>query len=522
MTDTSYSLSIEHELELWRHDRRLQHRMPFNQGCRKMLGLGLLSDGGPEDYCHHGLRALAPNHMLRWVALRDIPPGHFPVSPSMNRRVVSYASVTQAKLRHGLPTIDFSQPDHQGWDFRFRPFTPFTRPCGVRGEELVEPGPDTLNPEHYPREMALLNRISSNMTHAAFFGRDSRRRPLRNAWFQRRPEGRPFQLARPEFFMPRAMLAFPLRAMDQLYALSTRSIGQGSIMPCAACHSHFELERFREPFAEMEMFEDGNFIARCPCCARMRKWHLDDAVPARIRRQFPLAFRRCFCHALSRGLKLCATEACTYLGCSNSDEGYGTSGQPDLLMHRFRSVIDGRGWMVPLPRGAVIHIRAGHALEPGELWCRITPDPAPINWQIREWHDQWRRLDEICASPAVLCHLQQVWFMHQCLRLSELPDLVLFPCELVSIACHDLSPVDLWWDLTPALDDLLPDYEAFALPPLSIRGWKNLRSSLPGDVNLDARISDCRFTLSAHGNGRNDRSAPHVLAIRTPAQYRAA
>jgi hypothetical protein len=126
----------------WKRDRRLRNRIPIEHGDRRCVGLAALFDGRPEDYLHHGLRVLARNHHVRWLALRDVPPGHFPSSPAMNRRPVSWATLCRAQLRHGMPALDFARPLRPGWDFRAFPGRRSARAgTGRPGPGHARPGP---------------------------------------------------------------------------------------------------------------------------------------------------------------------------------------------------------------------------------------------------------------------------------------------------------------------------------------------------------------------------------------------
>ena len=244
-TTEQFTPSIQSQLHAWNQDRRLRNRVPLEHCWRGCLGLGLLFDGRTRDYCHHGLRMLAPNSVLRWVALREIPPGHFPTNEVMDRRPVSYVSITQGQLRHGQPVLDFSKPSRQAWDFRFQPAYPEIRPLGRTGTQLFQPGPDVLNPLLNPRELDLLNALSFAMTGFAYFGLDHRGKPVRPAWFDQRPIRRSHQIRSAESFMPIPFLGFARSSLEQLYRACTQSRSDRFILICPHCREASQLSLFQ-------------------------------------------------------------------------------------------------------------------------------------------------------------------------------------------------------------------------------------------------------------------------------------
>jgi len=126
------------------------------------------------------------NNNLRWLCMRDIPPGHFPGCPPMHRREVNYVTSTHATLRNGTPMLHFQTPSRDCWDFRFMPFGKKAVPC-LHGLRRITARGDILNADQYPREFQTLNQLSQAMTHLAFCGMQSDGQPLRHPWFRRRP-----------------------------------------------------------------------------------------------------------------------------------------------------------------------------------------------------------------------------------------------------------------------------------------------------------------------------------------------
>jgi hypothetical protein len=289
----------------WRRDRALRQRIPLDESWHGCIGLAALFDD-PDDCECCADKVLYPNDRVSWLCLRDLPGGHFPGSASMNRREVNYVTRTRAKVRHGMPVLDFADPEaaRGAWDFRFDPFPEHRRRVSPHREVLVRPVGDILDPVAHRREFRVLNHLSEAMTRFAFLATDPSGRPFRASWARRRPGrlGDPFRPRPAGHAMPRPYLSFPSHLGDSLYAMATEATSLSAAVQCPSCQRRYALERFRDRRCGTEMFEDGDFLAHCPGCMRRRKWHLADAVPGRVRRRFPLPFREQFCDAVAQGL----------------------------------------------------------------------------------------------------------------------------------------------------------------------------------------------------------------------------
>src|SRR5690348_15380836 len=132
----------------WKLDRALRMRVPLNESWRGCLGLAALLKN-VEDTFYHGGKCLIDNRNVTWLALRDVPPGHFPGSAPMNARGVNYVNHTVATLRHGMPVIDFTADPRNAIDFKFMPFSSYLRQIGSKpwDQELVEATGDVLHSE---------------------------------------------------------------------------------------------------------------------------------------------------------------------------------------------------------------------------------------------------------------------------------------------------------------------------------------------------------------------------------------
>ena len=199
----------------WREDRALRQRVRLSQSWRGCMGMTVLLDPSvlPQS---HGDRLLVPNSALTWVALRDVPVGHWHFESSRTPREVNYASSAVADLHHGMPRIDFSQQARNAVDFRLRPFgrLQWQRDDGT-ARQVVARG-DVLNADDHPRLFEVLNRISQAMTTNAFAAVTDQGSPLRPAWFARRPAKQcQYPSLAPRDWFPRPYLGFN-QAMDKL------------------------------------------------------------------------------------------------------------------------------------------------------------------------------------------------------------------------------------------------------------------------------------------------------------------
>lgn len=199
----------------WLNDRAVRERVSLQESWRGCLGLAMLLDR-PDDTEYHAGRALLRNDHLTWIALRDVPPGHFPGSGPMHRRGVSYANAAKATLRYGMPCIDLSRADRDAIDFRFFP--------GARCGDGARQYPafqgafgDVLDAEMRTRELEVLVRLSETMTCCAFSRVQAAGRPRRcPRWHRGKSSMNPRGEATAASWMPVPYLAFSAMAAKQL------------------------------------------------------------------------------------------------------------------------------------------------------------------------------------------------------------------------------------------------------------------------------------------------------------------
>ncbi len=192
----------------WLKDLRL--RGTFDSSWRPCLGLAVLVDRFDHHAVSHGSRVFFPNHALSWLAMRDVPMGLCPSIAHIHNHGASMADVTHATLYHGMPRLDFAAHPSHTWNFRWLPDHSI-----LHARTSSYPlRPDILDVRYFGRQWAVLNQMSSKMTHDASrvyaskgIRRNDRGWPAHRWQVRSRP---------PAEWMPRAYLAFHPKQLQHL------------------------------------------------------------------------------------------------------------------------------------------------------------------------------------------------------------------------------------------------------------------------------------------------------------------
>jgi hypothetical protein len=182
----------------WKHERNLRQHILERVGWRRSIGLALLMDCKPEEYCHHGLHVLMHNDYARWLILRDLLAGQY-----YPDRVISLASIVPSRLRYNLPSIDFSTAPWN-WNFGRRPRTETSHARGISIRQQM----DVMDSDRWARELAAFNRLSLTMTQ-----------------LQSGQQNGPRQMPA----VPRPLLAFDRRDLPQLCQSCIRRIDHQNV-----------------------------------------------------------------------------------------------------------------------------------------------------------------------------------------------------------------------------------------------------------------------------------------------------
>lgn len=497
------------EHQTWKSDRDTRQRMPPSEAWRGCVGLAALL-GDPDLYVECGTHRLVPNFNISWLALRDVPIGHFLGSAVMNRRDVSLATMATAARRYGMPCIDFTASSRDTWDLRFIPFGRYRRKIGpaLWDDVEVEAAGDTLHSADRPREFAVLNRLSAAMTRFAYCGVDHRGYDVRPAWAARRPAGMvPEPVARPPEWFPRAYLGFHVGEFDEVLKRAMLAEPHGSALQCCRCGKHVDAELFRRRPRSLHVHTAGgnteDFIADCPACQARQKWRATEAIPAATHRQFPIAFRERFCRSVAEGLPLRSIGPSVYCGAKPlaPERDYPNLSDAvlrgvDLVAHRFLCQLTGRRHIVYLPPSARIEVRQGQTLQSGHRWCRAMPGEPPAAWRGQDRIGRWNALGAVLGGPGYVELLQMAWLRHQAVMHEELGNhQFLLPADLVGLAGMSIRPLCTFWDFRYAKPYVDVELAAAVFPPLRLHRWNDLRFNLPGDVAMDASIVDPRADM---------------------------
>jgi hypothetical protein len=472
----------------WLADLQLRQRVPEREAWRGCMGLAALIDD-PDSFIHCGDHRLMPNAALRWLALRDVPAspeGRFP-------RGARLASVATARIRYGMPQIDFAQDSLNRWNFQLMPFDRCFQRAAASDNCLVNPMGriEALNSRTHVREFEVLNRLSSAMTRFAFFALDHRGRPVRPAWWTRRPGGLPQEMQPPTSWFPTAYLAYDPEERKRLYDIATCARPRGTMIECCKCGRYLDTHSVTGGLP----MEGDCCIATCRACGVRHKWDLARIVPARVAGQHLIAFKDRFCRAVVEGLPLASVGPSVYCGSVPFKAERDCPKLPDaksraleLVVHRFRNELTGEREFVYLPPTARLRVRVGEVLQQGRIWCAVLEERPGARWCEQDRLTRWNSLDAVLGGAEYVGLLQRVWFDHQALMCKELGSgQMLVPADLVSLGARNLHPLDLFWDLLRGTE-FEPEKSAAVFPPLRLHQWNNIRFNLPGDVAMNASI----------------------------------
>ena len=502
---------VDTALGQWRRDRQFRQVVPRT---RRFVGLAArVTARALGRFAGH---ELYHNDTVSWVALRDVPARYFP-RLATGGVVVNYATSTKAALVGGLPKLDFCKAERNAWDV---PIPPQGGPSDAATFEV-------------------LAAVSAAMTLAAYCGIDGNGLPHDPVWADAAHDagvtaGR-FRVPLPESWLPKPYLAFPRARGESLYAFATRRTLNNGTIACARCRTEVTLEHLRArrmaggKVIDVAVSEDGDLFATCPKCRIRRKWHLDDAAPARTERFWSPAFMADFCEAVTYGLPLYAREAGVYLGEESRETT--TDGDISLAGHVFRVAGSDEVVRVYVPTWTRVEVAVNSELAPGQHWATIharevgveditAADPAAeylyvarsrlARWTDWSLEDRWAKLATVIrgGEPYVgIC--QQLFFESSCLRHG---DELLVPASYVYQAVKDIPPVDLYWDFEGLEDHYVDDLGAFVFPPIPLLRWDKLRFALGtnGTAVLDVNcgVSDVRFEPQRRFESQRRGAAP--------------
>ena len=451
------------------------------------------------------LLALIPNDQVEFMVVRYCPARSFP-APQGKYMEAHLASLGEAKLEFGMPKIQF--PDaRRTSNMRLRPDT-------KNGRHPLHPEGDVLHSSLFDREFGIFNRLSEGIDRLAFCGVNKQGDPLRPGWYYSKPM-KEFSHADvmaedPRSWMIDAYVGVSPNDMERLYNVATEKTTDKTVRySCPKCHAHHAAADFTRPQFKTKFLED-NFVATCPKCHRRSKYFLDHSLPARTRRHFNLSFMIGFCEWLSEGAPLRAPHDMQYLGMDSEDPTYeDTSFGPKLRCHTF-GIGEENGYALYLHESTWVKAQVGEEVKQGDILAYATEYlSVRDNLELRrEWAEQplksrWATLPHMLGGKDVMGFMQKLWFDNQVRYVQGNNGRALFavPTRLMGQAAGRIPTHGLWWDLSPAADYFDPEVGAIICPPIRIGRWDKFQINLPGQVRLDATVSDPRFNPSPF-NGR--------------------
>jgi len=487
------------EFKVWDCDDYLRRKfVPPKDRHRNLLGMAIRFqrlDAGFE----HMDRVVYPNQGLSFVALRDIPVGHFRSGGGNKTRHAIWMTEAAAELRGGLPAIDFYKGG-RSWDLSKMPVGAHDHLETKR--RTSDADQDLLDPSADQNLFAIANRVNHQMTLAAFAGLHEGE-PIRQSWFRRRPPGLDSRrIPRPDAWMPEPLVAFTPGAAEQLFSELTRP-REEEVVECP-CGAVFPIRDLRSSKFKTKVLSTDRLRAVCPCCRQRRTFHMEDATTSQPRRKYSSWFKEGFVDAVSNGMPLLAPGRLRYLGSLEAGSDVDHDPDFDLVQHVFE-VAGGESMTVLLPRGCPVHARPGDAIEPGDLVARAMADKPPESWRSQTVKCRWATLASVCGGPKMVGHLQKLWFEFQGRRPAEAGGQVLYPARAVRRAADAVEPVELYWDMTNACREFLEDVlDAVILPPIVMSRWGQFRICVDGRVMLNIGISDPRFSIQRIGRGKDN------------------
>ena len=481
-------MSTSRLLQQWDETIRPTRQLPVSKVWRGGIGLSLIVDGKP--------RRFVRNEDMRFLALRDVPPGHFPGDHVLNGRPVQYANLGRAQLQYGTARVDLTSDP--GFDFGLRPFNVSRRKDGtvvVAGNHgdanlFDEVSVNTLNAsERSVFRAALL--ASQSMTWWARYGRMPKGDPLRKPWSVEAQTPVPARGAD----LPQPLVGLPYHHAERAFDALTISDQTPNSLPCSKCGKSSAVEEFT-PDRITKFFDDGDFKADCPKCGRTTRFRLDEMESGRVRRNYPKQFREQFVEALAHGLPLYAVGKMEYAGIRD------TGPDDNVRIHVFK--VNGQNWYYELPRHVEVEARVGETVRPGQRLVRRVVEIPNKKWQDQDATRRWKTVGKLKLGMD-LSQLQRLFF-EQYLRSIPDSNLVYVPTWLMA-GNTSLQGQDLVWDLKGLQVD---KFGVVPLKPVWQRKWDHLRHELLGRVDLDARIDDPRFSLMAGRTRRKARKSGKV------------
>ncbi len=417
----------------WRRHRQLLLQIRARDVWRGCMGLALITTHPSSGVVKPG-RLFVPDEHVRWVSLVDIPRHHFRLR---RPREVHWAAVYRTRVRHGMPTIGGDVD--AAYDFRIMPFDRIRH-----GAQIVEHGPDALDPVESPDLFRVLNAVNWAMTGTAFFCRAAWR-ARREGFLESIPknlgheagvlpfgDGRQQATAKPATWMPRAYLAFRDKHRDKVFDWATRS-------------------------------------------------GLSDDFP-----HYSYLLKLRLCEDLGRSMPVCAPISGTFVCAARST----FQGMATLALVFERSACERQ--IVQVTAQARIRVLPSQSVREGDVVAFDGPENVPADWDALSLQKRWNRVLPKLLPRSRFETWVRLWFERQFVTIRD--GFVHVPSNLAALAAKSHAVAEaLHWDLAPAMEHYNEAVDAFVFPPLRLKAWQQYTGVLPGEVVFDFTPRDMRF-----------------------------
>jgi len=438
------ALGTSPEHQTWKKHRELLLNVSGDAaGFRGCIALGLLVRRVVGEAMLWGNKKFLHNADVDWLSITDIPSGFFKML--RRRREVHWATRRQATTRFGMPVLSFGSEGSAAWDFRSMPFDSATLSDTVEGVDVqINHSPDVLSPSEHPQLFRALNALEWAATSTAFSYRGTWQAEKEHL-FQTlgkklsNPEDRLVvfgnnilmnHVERPDVWMPKAYLGFPLQLAGKLYDRATRPLAGGP------------------PY-----FSDD--------LRRLAVKTINDPYVAPYAGQVVKIVREVY-----HGLPAVAL----HLVLSNNKK----------YTHVIRF-----GQQAKIFRQQGAYFKAGEAL--GQENFILTPD-----WESKSPYTRWDKWLPRLLSPHFDAGIR-VWFERQLVQFTPGVIHAPSAIAAVAALGNALDESHLLWDVSPSERYFNATCDTYVFPTIQIMRWDDFRGTLPGGVAYDLNPADPRF-----------------------------
>lgn len=466
-------------LNQWGEDMSKRNSIRPADRIRSCIGVAMLLDDQKNFYS---------NDDVRFLIGADYPAGQFPGSKSFNRHEANMFSLIKPEFeRFGVPEVDAAKAE-RSFNLRFKPFdVRRSKPRKGQKTYTIKASHDVVNSVTENRLLAAANLVSDEMTFWARHAVDIKGKPFRKPWADQSNDDFKYRFRDAESAFPVAMAGYPLDKANEVFFPATESPTHPQV-DCPSCHARHSVTDIKN----RRFVDSGDFVGTCPSCGDERKYHLDDAIPSKSRRNFTFEFKSGFCDSVADGLPVYAPFDAVYRGQSSQPDEYG------LVRHTFEALGRPGAISVRTLPGTKVDFQVGQELEEETLICRALPKSQNLaRWKKQKPSLRWATLHKVVPRRNLIPALQRQWFDFQGVHVDEEPNHVFWPMSLVYQSVRAMPAEKLYWDVRPCAEFFAEDADvnAVILPPIRTRYRDDLQFSV-NHIAFSAEVADRRYRHS--------------------------